>query len=173
MLTKFLLEFWLVWVRYLLNFASKLEGRGTKKPWFSVRFFSFFAISANLPTRSHMIDFLVNLALNLALKIHQKSTQEAPKINKKSIKNNVQDVFPFLIIFSWFWRPLGPQVGSHVEAMLATKPSKKRLRKQHKKTLKKEGPGKSGTPEIRSWRPLIIQKTTLSRLQFDKTRPHS
>ena len=28
-----------------------------------------------------MIDFLINLALNLALKIHQKSTQEAPKIN--------------------------------------------------------------------------------------------
>ena len=44
-----------------------------------------------------MIDFLVNLALNLALKIHQKSTQEAPKINKKSIKNNIQDMIPFFI----------------------------------------------------------------------------
>ena len=43
------------------------------------------------------LNFLVNLALNLALKIHQKSTQEAPKINKKSIKNNVQDMILFFI----------------------------------------------------------------------------
>ena len=38
------------------------------------------------------LNFLVNLALNLALKIHQKSTQEAPKINKISIKNNIQEI---------------------------------------------------------------------------------
>ena len=43
------------------------------------------------------INFLLNLAVDLALKIHQKSTQEAPKINKKSIKNNVQDMNPFFI----------------------------------------------------------------------------
>ena len=37
-----------------------------------------------------MIQFLVNLALNLAPKTHQKSTQEAPKIDKKGIENIMQ-----------------------------------------------------------------------------------
>ena len=46
-------------------------------------FFHIFAISANLPTRGHIIDFLVNLALNLRPKTLTKSTQEASKIDKK------------------------------------------------------------------------------------------
>ena len=32
MLTTFFLEFYSVWERFFVNFASKLEGRGTKKP---------------------------------------------------------------------------------------------------------------------------------------------
>ena len=43
------------------------------------------------------------MALNLAFKIHQKSTQEAPRINKKSIKNDVQDIIPFFLDFSRLW----------------------------------------------------------------------
>ena len=42
------------------------------------------------------IDFLVNLALNLALKIHQKSTQEGPKIYKK--KHMLDVVFDYFFI---------------------------------------------------------------------------
>ena len=60
--------------------------KGPKKPFQSVELSAnllFFVISANLPTRGHMIDFLVNLAPNLAPKTHQKSTQQAPKIDEK------------------------------------------------------------------------------------------
>ena len=45
-------------------------------------FFSIFALWGNWPTRSHMIDFSVNLVLNLRPQTHQNSTQEAPKIDK-------------------------------------------------------------------------------------------
>ena len=114
--------------------------------------------------------FFINLALNLALKIHQKSTQEAPKINKKSIKNNVQDMIPFFIDFSRFWRPLGPQVGPMLRPCWPQNLQKSDFENNTKKTPKTEGPGKS---RIRSWGPLIIQKTTLSRLQEDKARPRS
>ena len=42
------------------------------------------------------IDVLLNLTLNLAPKIYQKPSQEVTKIDKKLIKNNVQDMIPFL-----------------------------------------------------------------------------
>ena len=116
------------------------------------------------------IDFLFNFTLNLAPKIHQKSTQEAPKINKKSIKNNVQDMIPFFIDFSRFWRPLGPQVGPMLRPCWPQNPQKSDFENNTKKTPKTEGPG---TPFPGSWGPLTIQKTTLSRLQGKKTRPHS
>ena len=40
-------------------------------------------MSGILPTRGHMIDFLVNLAPNLRPKTNQKLIQEVPKIDKK------------------------------------------------------------------------------------------
>ena len=101
-----------------IEFCFEVGRPGDQKTLISLRFFSFFAISANLPTRGHMIDFLVNLALNLALKIHQKSTQEPPKIYKKSIKNNIQDMIPFFTDFPRFWRFLGTQVGSKIHKKL-------------------------------------------------------
>ena len=42
-----------------------------------------------------MIDFLVNLALNLAPTTHQKSNQEAPKIDKKDIEHMMQVALAF------------------------------------------------------------------------------
>ena len=54
-----------------------------------------------------MIDFLVNLALNLGPKIHQKSTQDRPKIDQKSIKKHGQDMIRFLIDF---WSILEPNL---------------------------------------------------------------
>ena len=66
-----------------------------------------------------MIEFLVNLAPNLALKTHQKSTQEAPKIDKKGYSKHDA---------SWLgiWNPLGTdlggfwgQVGRQIGAKLA------------------------------------------------------
>ena len=86
-----------------------------------------------------MIDFLFNLDLSLAPQIHQKSTQEAPKINKKSIRNNVQDMIPFFIFFSILEASWVPS-WTHIETMLATKSKKIRIQKQSKqKALKKEG----------------------------------
>ena len=77
MLTKILLHFWTLSERFLVNFASKLEGRGTQKYWKKCNFFRIFTISANLSTRGHMIEFSVNLALNLAPTTHQKIHPEA------------------------------------------------------------------------------------------------
>ena len=120
-----------------IEFCFEVGRPGDQKTLIFLRFFSFFAISANLPTRSHMIDFLVNLALNLALKIHQKSTQEAPKINKNSIKNNIQHMIPFFIDFSRFWRPLGPQVGPMLRPCWPPNPQKSTLENKAKKRPQK------------------------------------
>ena len=101
-------------------------------------FFSFFANSGNLPTTCHMIDFLVNLAPNLKPKTHQKSTQEAPKIdNKRYSKHDA----------SWpgIWSPLGTvlvgswaQDVSQVGTKLAPKSAKNREPKNHQKMIKKK-----------------------------------
>ena len=62
-------------------------------------------MSGILPTRGHMIDFLVNLAPNLNPKTHQKSNQEAPKIDKEGYSKHDA---------SWLriWNPLGRHVGT-------------------------------------------------------------
>ena len=52
------------------------------------------AISDNLPTRGHVIDFLANLVLNSRPNTFQKSIQNASKINQIQIKNVIQ-----------FWSP--------------------------------------------------------------------
>ena len=102
--------------------------------------FNIFAISANLPTRGHIIDFLVNLALNLRPKTLTKSSQEASKIDQKGHRK--QDA-------SWLgiWRPLGTifgpfwlQVGRQVEAKLAPKSEKTRYQDDIKKTSKIKSP---------------------------------
>ena len=83
-----------------------------------------FAISTNLPTRGHMIEFLINLALNLAPKTHHKSTQEPPKINTKSIKNNVQHMIRFSSIFIDFGGVLGSNMASTCVQLGAQEASK-------------------------------------------------
>ena len=123
-----------------IEFCFEVGRPGDQKTLIFLMFLSFFAISANLPTRSHMIYFLVNLAFNLALKIHQKSTQEPPKIYKKSIKNNIQDMIPFFIDFSRFWRPLGPQVGPMLRPCWPHNPQKNHLENNTKKTPKSKDP---------------------------------
>ena len=100
------------------------------------------------------IDFLINIALNLASKIHQKSTQEAPKINKNSITNNIQHMIPFFIDFSRFWRPLGPQVGPMLGLCWPQKPQKGDLQNNTKKHTKnrrsRKNPRRSGNPVLGS-----------------------
>ena len=125
-----------------IEFCFQVGRPGDQKTLIFLRFLSFFTISANLPTRSHMIDFLINLALNLTLKIHQKSTQEPPKINKNSIKNNIQQIIPFFIVFSRFGRPLGPQVGPMLRPCWPQNPQKRSFANNPKKTLKKQTPDK-------------------------------
>ena len=67
-----------------------------------------------------MIDFLVNLAPNLSRKTHQKSPQEAPKINKKSIENMMQVGLEFGPLLGRFW----VDFGSKLEGKLAPKSEK-------------------------------------------------
>ena len=62
-----------------------------------------------------MIDFLVNLAPNLRPKTHQKSTQEAPKIDKKGYSKHDASWLgiwsPLGTVFGGFWAQLGSQDG--------------------------------------------------------------
>ena len=65
-----------------------------------------------------MIDFLVNLAPNLKPKTFQKSTQEAPQIDKKGyLKLDASWLgiwSPLGPIFGGFWSQVGSQVGSKI-----------------------------------------------------------
>ena len=63
--------------------------------------------------------------------------QHRPKINYKSIKNQVQDMTRFGLISSILEASWVPS-WRHVEAMLATKPFKRQHPKQNKKYFKKE-----------------------------------
>ena len=165
MLTKILLHFRTLWERFLINFASKLEGRGSQKYWKKQSFWSIFATSANLPTRGHMIGFLMNLAPNLAPKTHQKSTQEAPKTDGKGYRKYNA---------SWLgiWTPLGTdlggfgrQVGRQVGPKLVPKSEKLGYRKIIKKSLKICDLDSRNRPE--SWplrNPFGISKTTIPRV---------
>ena len=75
----------------------------------------FFAMSAILPTRGHMIDFLANLAFNLAPKTHQNSIQEASKIDQKGYRKYDASWLgiwtPLGTDLGGFWRQVGWQVG--------------------------------------------------------------
>ena len=153
MLTQFLLDFWWVWGRFFVNFASKLDGRGTKKLWKTLSFFKVFAILANLPTRGHMIDFLVNLAPNLSPKTHQKSTQEAPKINKKRHRKYDASWLgiwnPLGTILGGFWLQVGRQVGAKLAPKCEKWGSQDDVKKRHANLESRpREPGGGGLPII-------------------------
>ena len=91
-------------------------------------------MSGILPTRGHMIDFLVNLAPNLNPKTHQKSNQEAPKIDKKGYSKHDA---------SWLriWNPLGTDLGGfwvQVGGQVGAKLAPKSIKMESKMTSKKE-----------------------------------
>ena len=112
---NFLIDFCLVWGRILIDYASKLEGRKPKKYLKNNCVFSILTISANLPTRCHMIEFLANLALNLRPKTLQNSTQDASKIDQKGHQNHDASWFgiwtSLWMILGRFWRQVGREVG--------------------------------------------------------------
>ena len=62
-----------------------------------------------------MIDFLVNLAPNLRPKTHQKSTQEAPKIDKKGIENIMQVGLEIEPLLERFLLDLGAKMGVNLD----------------------------------------------------------
>ena len=57
-----------------------------------------------------MIDFLVYLALKLGPKTHPKSSQEAPKIDKKGIEKMMQVGLEFGALLGRFWVDDGKQL---------------------------------------------------------------
>ena len=85
MLTNFFIDFWSIWGRFFVNFASKLEGRGTN----------------NHSKNYHMIDFLVNLALNW----DPKPSKIRPKSFQKSIKKRSKKVSKIWSVFSSILEP--------------------------------------------------------------------
>ena len=68
--------------RFGLEVGRPRDQKTLKNQWF----LSIFAFSANLPTRGHLINFLVSLVSNLASKTFQNPSQEASKIDQKSNK---------------------------------------------------------------------------------------
>ena len=62
-----------------------------------------------------MTDFLVNLAFNLGPQIHQKSTQEAPKIDKKGIENMMQVGLGFGPLLGRFLVDFGAKLGPKLD----------------------------------------------------------
>ena len=121
--------------RFLMDFGIQVEGqvdqkidhmascwqvrRNSKKAKKNIEkpmvFFHVFAISANLPTRGHMIDFLVNLALNLRPKTHQKWCQEAFKISKNGIENMMQVGLAFGALLARILVDFGAKLGGKLE----------------------------------------------------------
>ena len=71
-----------------------------------------------------MIDLLVNLALNLAPKTHQKSSQEAPKIDKKGIENMMQVGLEFGPLLGRFLVDFGAKLGGKLEPSWHQNPKK-------------------------------------------------
>ena len=71
-----------------------------------------------------MFDLLVNLTLNLGFKIYQKSTQEAPKIDKKGIENVMQVGLEFGPLLGWFFVDFGPKLGAKLEPSWHQNPKK-------------------------------------------------
>ena len=84
-----------------------------------------------------MIDFLINLAPNLKPKTFQKSTQEAPKIDKKvysKLDASWLGIWsPLGMVLAGFWGQLGSQVGTK----LAPKSEKQDTGKSSKNDEKK------------------------------------
>ena len=176
MLTNFLLEFWSVWVRFLLNFASKLEGRGSQKNWKTIvlKHFCYFGQLANKRPYDWFFNQLgPQLGTQNPSKTFPRGSQNQQKINQKQRPR----YDPFFYRFSRFWRPIGPQVGTMLGLCWPQNPQKGDFENNTKKTLKKQmAKTRKKILEIQiwgSWGPLIIQKTTLSRPQGVKTRPHS
>ena len=148
------------------QFCFEVGRPGDQKTLKNHRFFSFFAISANLPTRGHMIDFLINLALNLGPKVHQKSSQEAPKIDKKGHRKYDASWLgiwsPLGTIFGGFWGQVGKQVGTKLAPKSIKNRSKNDVEKMSENCFQKShashagacGSGRGGSLEALDW--LII-----------------
>ena len=108
-LMSILIDFLLIldrsWIDFGAILASKLAGRVAQNHAKTNCFFYIFGFLAILPTRGHMINFLANLALNMRLKTLQNSTQDASKIDQKSIPTSIKIFIKILIDF---WSNLGP-----------------------------------------------------------------
>ena len=124
-----LFNFWLdcrsLWGRFFVNFSSKLESRGSQKHRKTYCLLCIFAISANLPTRDHMIEFLVDVAFNLRPKTLKESTLEALKIDGKSIENRMQVGLECGALLGRFWVDFGAKLGSKLDPSWHQNPKKK------------------------------------------------
>ena len=101
-----------------------------------------------------MIDFLVNLAFNLGPKTHQKSTKEAPKIDKKGIENMMQDALEFGPLLGRILVDFGVKLGGKLDPSWFQNPEKKgakRMSKKcHKNSSKKSTQGVERNPSLGS-----------------------
>ena len=135
------LLFFIIFWTLFCQFCFEVGRPGDQKTLKNFRFFSFFTISASLPTRSHIIDFLVNLAFNLAPKTSQKSTQEASKIDQKGYRRYDASWLgiwtPLGTDFGGFWRQVGRQVGPKLAPKSGKKGSQDDVKNMTQKWLEK------------------------------------
>ena len=116
MLPYFLLDFLIGLGALLCQFWFEVEGPRDQKTLKNFLVFDFFAISANLPTRGHMLNLLFNLLFNLHFKTFQ---QNRPKRLPKSIQKGIQNMMqvgpdPEAHLTS-FWPDFWPKLGGKLD----------------------------------------------------------
>ena len=137
MLTKFLLEFWSVLGRFFDNFASKMEGRETKKLGKTSGLKDFLLFRPTRHQEAIWLIFWLTWPSNWGPTPNKIQFKRFPVPTKKGDRNHDANWLgigiPLGTNLAGFWRQLGRQVGSK----LAPKSNQRGSQDDVKKSLKK------------------------------------
>ena len=115
MLTQILLDFWWVWGRFFDNFASKLEGRGTKKPWKTLGFLAFLLFPPTCQQEATWSIFWLTWPPTGGPKPCKNVHKRLPKSIKKCIQSIMQVGLDFGALLGRFWVDLVPKLGGKLD----------------------------------------------------------
>ena len=110
-LINFLLDFWSLWGRFLVNFASKLEGLGTKKHWKTYGFLMFLLFRPACQQEAIWSIFWSIWPSTWSPKSTKIRPQRLPKSIKKGIENMMQVNLEFGPLLGRFWVDFGAKLG--------------------------------------------------------------
>ena len=133
MLTNFLLEFWLVWGRFLINFVSKLEGRGTQKLWKTYGFLVFLIFRP--PCQQEAIWSILHSTWPSTwdAKSTKNRLKRLAKSMKKGIENMMQVGLGFGALLEGFLVDLGAKLGGKLGPSWHQNPEKRGPKTMSKK----------------------------------------